>query len=308
MLPNFFILGVQKSGTTALYEWIRHHHEIFLTSTKEPDFFLRETHLSRGASYYQETYFEDGATELAIGEASISYFVSEEAAERINLMCGNQVKFILVFRNPFERINSAYWHFVGRLKENIPLLVALETESFRIHKLKDEGQDWWRYAYLGHSCYATNLRKYLDIFPKENFLFLTNEDLRADPVMATKKVLEFLDVDTSEISKLPIGAKFNQSMRVRNPIFEKLMRNHVDKDGKVKKIARLIFSRKFRSGSIKAMRKLNAKKTENPPLPEEAYDLVAERLNQEILELEKLIDRDLSHWLWQKHRENSSPT
>ena len=41
-LPNFLVIGAGKSGTTSLYNYLRQHPQIFMSPTKEPNFFALE--------------------------------------------------------------------------------------------------------------------------------------------------------------------------------------------------------------------------------------------------------------------------
>ena len=41
-MPNFFIIGAMKSGTTSVYEWLKQHPQIYMSPRKETNFFSSE--------------------------------------------------------------------------------------------------------------------------------------------------------------------------------------------------------------------------------------------------------------------------
>ena len=68
MLPTFIVIGAMKAGTTAVYEYLRAHPQVFMASPKELDFFN-----SGGAEAIYRRYFEGGAGAAAGGEGSPNY-------------------------------------------------------------------------------------------------------------------------------------------------------------------------------------------------------------------------------------------
>ncbi len=83
-LPNFLIIGAAKSGTNAMYNYLRQHPQIFMSPVKEPRFFAFEgetPHFSgpQGARFSSDivTTIDDYlklfmavTNQIAIGEAS----------------------------------------------------------------------------------------------------------------------------------------------------------------------------------------------------------------------------------------------
>ena len=83
VLPNFFILGAAKCGTTSLYEALKKHPEIYLSATKEPRFFCNDEVFEEGIEHYANSHFAGSGGWLARGDASPHYLVFEKAAARI---------------------------------------------------------------------------------------------------------------------------------------------------------------------------------------------------------------------------------
>ena len=87
-MPNFFVVGAQKAGTTSLYYYLDQHPQIYMCPRKEPHFFQGEGSTFRWPGRrlapvtdledYQ-ALFEGVSDEKAVGEASASYLYDPEA-------------------------------------------------------------------------------------------------------------------------------------------------------------------------------------------------------------------------------------
>ena len=110
MLPNAFIAGAQKSGTTTLCHLISSHPDVVLSDPKEPAFFSRESDASALRAYEQCFQSRNGVTPRTIVDGSTAYMVDPFAATRIRSVLGENVRFIFCLRDPTERMISAYWH------------------------------------------------------------------------------------------------------------------------------------------------------------------------------------------------------
>jgi hypothetical protein len=179
-LPDFMIIGTMKSGTTTLYRWLEAQPEIFLPTTKEPNFFSDETRWARGLSWYGDLFAGAGAQQLA-GEASVAYTSprwSEVAAPRIAETLPT-VRLIYLVRHPIERLRSQYRHQVQRGRERRSLPEAL----------RDPDNE-----YVGHSRYFSCLRPYISAFPREQLCVVRFEDLVSESAPAWRSVVRALGV------------------------------------------------------------------------------------------------------------------
>ena len=93
-LPDFICLGAAKSGTTTLYEILKQHPEIVVSSFKEPHFFDNDTNWDRGIDWYKEAYFSRIGNKKIKGEFTPTYLSSNSSAKRIKSTIGNNIKFI----------------------------------------------------------------------------------------------------------------------------------------------------------------------------------------------------------------------
>ena len=216
-LPNFLIIGAAKSGTTSLQEYLSQHDEIFFPTSKEPNYFaLADRSLPLPgpappkvlqALLYSKSYtnfndyqalFHDARENQQLGEASVRYFYFPEASEKIKETIPD-VKLILILREPVSRLYSHYCMNMQYQLETLDLLDAIEAEPDRI--AKKWGWDW---HYTGLGMYAKQLRRYYDLFPKEQIKVFLYDDFVADPVKTTQEICRFINVSdnfTPDMSK-----------------------------------------------------------------------------------------------------------
>jgi len=100
MLPNFFVVGAQKSATTSLHFYLAGHPDIFLPKEKESKFFVNDERYILGIKYYENNYFCDWNGQKIVGEVDPDYMYFEVAVERIlKHFDMNRLQFIFIFRN-----------------------------------------------------------------------------------------------------------------------------------------------------------------------------------------------------------------
>ena len=170
-MPNFFIVGAQKAGTTSLYYYLKQHPQIYMSPRKEPHFFegmhwdfyrpgrmaLPVTDL---ADY--QALFEGVTDEKAIGEASASYLYSPKAPTLIKRSIP-YARLIAILRNPADRAYSNFLHCVRAGRESIvDFAEALRVEEGRI---KGNWGPLWHYKQKGF--YYAQVKRYLDTFGRD---------------------------------------------------------------------------------------------------------------------------------------------
>ena len=167
-VPNFFVPGVQKAGTTYLCRQIARHPDIFFSKMKEPHFFHQKHFTEEAIEDYLTTHFTDAGEERWVGEGSTRYFQSDEAAARIADRFGTDLRFIVAFRQPTEKAVSLYLHNFKRGR-----LTGRES----ILQMKAGGVAVVPFSLFAHGC-----RTYIDTFGRERIHFMRYDDLVADPL------------------------------------------------------------------------------------------------------------------------------
>lgn len=197
-LPNAIILGAQKSGTTSLFYYLAQHPDIAGSQPKEVHYF--DLNYQRGPFWYR-SHFPLRRSKVFL-EASPEYLFLPYVPERI-YQTTPHAKLIVLLRNPVERAISSYFHQVRAGRETLPIMEALEHETARtqegitalIHQNYKPNLDYIHFSYKRKGHYLEQLRRYWDLFPKNQLLILKYEDFASHPIEIIKQVCRFLDID-----------------------------------------------------------------------------------------------------------------
>ena len=207
-LPNFFLIGAAKSGTTSLAEHLRQHPEAFLPSTKEPNFYALGgrklplpgagddrhrflqlyLHTVTERAKYESLYPDDHGAN-AIGDASVRYLYFPEAAPAIRAEYPD-ARFVVVLRDPVTRAFSHHSMMVQFQLEPLDFEAALEAEDERIAA----GWGWdWHYTALGR--YTDQLARWFEHYDRDRFLVIFYPEFLADPQREYAKICRHLGID-----------------------------------------------------------------------------------------------------------------
>jgi hypothetical protein len=206
-LPDFLVLGAQKAGTTALYAYLRWHPGITGPSWKEVSFFDR--HWWRGEAWYRGQFPLRPRGRL-VGEASPSYLFHPLAAERARALVPD-AKLIALLRDPVKRAYSQYQHEVALGREPLSFEDALAAEEGRtrgeVERLLAEprafSRAWWDHTYASRGLYAEQLDRWLAVYPREQLLVVTTEDLGERTSETYAGVLDFLGAAPHQLGEYP---------------------------------------------------------------------------------------------------------
>lgn len=296
-MPNFLIIGAGKSGTTSLYDYLDQHPEIYVSPTKETNFFALEgQELNFQGPNVQEQFnswtitslseyrrqFAGFKGEKAVGEASPLYLYSERAPERIRHHVP-EAKLIAILRHPADRAYSAFTHLVRDSREEPDFAWALKREEERIR----ENYPWiWHYRRVGF--YHEQLSRYYDTFDPVQIRVYLYEDLRDDAESTVRDIYTFLGVDESFVPDTSL--KQNASGLPKS----KLLNDILSKPHPLKKGIRTLVPKQVRRRLRRSLSERNLKKA--PPMsPEVRLDLF-KGYREDVLKLQELSGRDLSHW------------
>jgi hypothetical protein len=217
LLPDFVIVGAAKAGTTSLFEWLGQHPFVAPACKKEVHFF--DYNYFRGEGWYRkhfpsETERDRFAAErgrpFATGEASPSYLSHHWAPQRLAALLPD-AKLLITLRDPIDRAYSQFQ--MSRREQEEPLqsfgaAIAAEEERLAGELARMQADRWYNswpigcWSYLMRSRYAEQLERWLDLFPRERFHFLTLEQLAVDPQGTLDRVHEFLDLPDHSYPRL----------------------------------------------------------------------------------------------------------
>ncbi len=290
-LPNFFIIGAAKAGTTSLYMYLRQHPDIYFPTLKEPHFFDDEETYRRGLEWYTQEFFASAGAFPARGEATPFLHRPHVVCNRIRDSFGasfSSLKFIVMLRDPVERAWSHYLHRRRNYIEQESFEAALAKEDQRLK----ENPDAWA-GYFRDGLYAQQIENWLQVFSKEQFVFLLNEDLKTNPHLVIEKVSAFLNI-RSDVN-VNVGFQANKAAIPRS----KMLMNMLGNPPKVlSRPARMFLSRTTRRKMRVYLRYKNLKPYDKQPeLDAHTAASLRKRYIPDIRKLEKIINRDLSAWI-----------
>ncbi len=293
ILPNFFILGAAKAGTTALYDILKQHPQIYLSYVKEPMFFSHDENYRQGPDWYSRTFFPGAQRYSLRGEATPHYlYWAEKAAPRMRRAYGNdEPRFVIMLRDPVQRAYSWYWNMVKEGKEDLPFVEALEKEAERLRTHWDSlyAQGSMVYGYYRGGCYASQIEEYLKFFRREQFYFLLQEDLKDPKNSAFVGLLEFLGIE-KQVELRPVVS--NPAAMPRSRTLHHWLHGPSALKDRIKKVVPLRWRYRFKILLTEA----NLQPISYPKLDETLAAELRRRYQDEIARLEVIIGRDLSGW------------
>ncbi|MCD4793932.1 MAG: sulfotransferase domain-containing protein [Bacteroidales bacterium] len=287
-LPTFILAGAQKAGTTSMFNILKQHSQIFLPKTKEIHFFDINKNYKQGIDWYAG-HFKDSENYICRGEVTPNYMFADYVPERIYNSSRKDIKLIYILRNPADRAFSHYKMRVGRGFEKNPFKYSVKLNVKELN-LKSKETD---HNYITRGFYSEQIKRYLEYFEIKNMFFiLFEEDFLSNRKKTIQNLLKFLQVNENEkigidIQSIPGGKskseKANKILNTPHPI------NQFAK--------KIIPSKKLRTNIKYFITKLNQKPTADKSELEEIRPfLINEIYKDSILELEKIINRDLSSW------------
>lgn len=302
-LPDFFIVGHPKCGTTALYEALRRHPQIYMPDGKEPWFFAPELHVRtpprpEGTPRTLEEYlslFRAATPEQCVGEATAHYLWSHEAASRIAAVQPD-ARIIAILREPASFLHSLHLQFVQSYVETeADLRTALALEDDRRNGRSIPRYTYWPGAlmYSEHVRYVEQLHRYRACFPPEQMLVLIYDDVRADGAGTVREVLRFLGLDATATIELP---QANPTVRARSQQLHELVHALSVGRGPVSKAAKqavkTIVPRGARRRALGAAQR-HVVFAAPRPADEQLMRELRRRFKAEVVALSAYLDRDL---------------
>ncbi|CAN5824726.1 hypothetical protein BH10CHL1_BH10CHL1_40790 [soil metagenome] len=294
-MPNFLLIGAQKCGTDALYYALQQHPDIYMSPHKEPFFFMMDGKLptyrlpgpryTNGLVYDWNAYLQlfAGATnQKAIGEASAIYLSSyfpEKTAARIRQRIPD-AKIIALVRQPADRAYSAFNFYHARDFEPLASFAqALAAEPARI-----QANDTPDFRHRMNGYYYANLKPYFDLFPREQIRIYLYEDWNASPTATLQDIFRFLGVEET----VPIAVqRRNVTYRYHSKRLGRfLLRQNRSRRWWLRQWPRQFTEQLDRWNRVKP-----------PPISRQIWRALTAGYREDILNLQTLTGRDLSHWL-----------
>jgi hypothetical protein len=304
--PNFFIVGAPKCGTTSLHEYLQRHPDVFMPFYKEPHFFGSDLIGSRFRQFRGKPkkylrLFKDATTESRIGESSPWYLVSKNAAQEIKSY-NPDAKIIMILRNPVDMMYSMWSQFRYSGNEQIEdfiTAVNAEPERKQGHHIRRAAHCVTGLFYRDMATYTPQVKRYFDVFGKENVKVIIFDDFKSDTASVYRDVLEYLNIDPNFTTSFDV---VNPNKEVRMEWLQKiilstgfslmLLKDRITYTATTNSV----FPYTYRTRAVKGVINAYTKYEKRSPLTPEIRQSILNEFTEEIDNLSQLLDRDLSHW------------
>jgi hypothetical protein len=299
--PDLFFVGHPRSGSGLLDSFLKGHPDIFM-ARKELHYFgadLRYHVPPRGLDNYLE-HFSEAGDQRRVGEASTWYLISERAAQEIRQFATDDVRILMMLRNPVSWLHSLHGHLVFTGDEDIAGFedaLAAEPDRQAGRRLPAYSIPACATWYRSHTDYAAQVSRYFEAFGRDRVKVLILDDMKDDAGAVLDDVLRFLDVDVDFPGRAEVLAA---SARSRNS-------NRTVRSQRVRRFVNTPRQRRVLEGVdpapvpgvgllIRALRRGNIIYTDRNAMDPALKDALREELRPRIEALETLLDRPLDGW------------
>jgi len=292
VMPNFFVVGAAKSGTTSLAYYLSQHPEIFMPKLKEPRFFCYDE-FSKVYYYRQpmlknwENYlslFKDVKEERVIGEASVHYLYFPSTPYRIKKVAPD-AKIIILLRDPVFR---AFSHYLMDVSAGF-INMSFEDVVFKDAKMKSFDNYYIQYVRLGF--YYEQVKRYLEVFGRDNVKIFLFEDFKADALGVVRSILRFLGIDTSDDVDVKKNVNpFKSPKGIFSHVYYSIYARHIT-NWYVRNFLRSLTPAWLRNRMVKVLFS-----SDKPKMKKETERYLRNLYREDILRLQDLIGRNLEQW------------
>ena len=290
--PDFFIVGAPKCATTALANFLEQHPDIHMLK-KETHFFGKDLRFQRPLPT-EEKYRElvaQAPSGAKIGDPSVYYLYSKQAAHEIHDWCG-PVKIIVQIRNPVDMMHSLH----AQLLTNVDETERDFSKALELEPLRRQGKKVPSFAHPVHGLFYRDIarfpeqiRRYWNVFGKENVKVITLEEFHSDVRSVFRSVCGFLGV--REVEQIDFKV-VNPSTDIRIPALRILQKKYFPIHGRIHRATpqpiNSLFAKTVRRLAYKSADKLKMDPSLRAQLVQEFAPIVDE--------LSEMLGRDLSAW------------
>ncbi|MDB4476207.1 sulfotransferase [bacterium] len=284
-LVNLFIVGAPKCASTTIYNYLGSHPSVFMSHPKELNYFSKEE-IQRQELYYHapivkdmkdyEKLFKRADEYKIVGEGSVSYFIYEDVPGKI-AEYNQDARIIIVLRNPVAR---SYSHYLMDRR-----LGYVKNKSFDLIFRNPKRFPNYFQQYFSMSKYSIPVNRYIEAFGRHRVKVILEDDIAAHHVSWQRELCDFLDLDHF-ITDLPLVS--NSFKEPKNYFFSFLYQSALVRD-----MVRFIVPQFF----ARSLKKFVFSYKEKPVLDFEITSALYSFFRDDVLKLEKTLQRDLSSWL-----------
>ena len=297
LLPNLFIPGAGKSGTSSLHGYLDSHPQISMSTVKEPHFWSDPKFNTLGNNEFEAYQSLFNSDSKIRGESSTGYLFFEDFIVNIKKYYSTSPKFIIVLRNPIDRLYSHYWWLRG---------IGSETSSFKEAVLKDfditphqslQLPEHHYKNYYQFGLYGKQIQKFYKNFGKDNIHIITSELLSSQTLETINSCFSFLGVES--LNNIQVQ-KSNTTIILRYPWIYKNIKKAALRKSKLKQVLKPVFPKAIRKelneNLYPLVYKLTATKKKYPELSQKDRQWIKELYFNDISLLKTITNMDFQEW------------
>ncbi|HEY0074118.1 MAG TPA: sulfotransferase domain-containing protein [Abditibacteriaceae bacterium] len=289
--PNFFIVGAKKSGTTAMFEYLKQHPDVFMCEPKEPAHFCPDLEIPDVVSNRDDylRLFAGAGDEKIIGEGTTSYINSAAAPCEIHEFNADS-KILIMLRNPVDMVHSLHSYLVWLGWEDIKDFeeaLAAEEDRRQGKRLPYSLYTTRFLFYRETVAYSGQVQNFLDVFGPEKTKIIIFDDFKKDARGAFRETCEFLEIDAGFE---PHIEKVNENRVVRHPGLHTLItRPHP----KFKQFVRGLLPHGLRTRAAEKLILMNSQTAARQSMPDELRHRLENEFTPDVERLSQILGRDL---------------
>lgn len=207
-LPNLFIPGAAKSGTSTLHGLLNIHPDICMSTVKEPAFWTFSNLKKKDQVSYNKLFINKKA--IITGEASTEYMFFPSFIENIKKHYQSTPYFIFILRNPIDRCYSHYWWIKGMGLDKKTFNQAVQNDLTRTLKAYNYYPDY----YYHFGLYGKWLSFFINNFDNKKIKIITLENLKNNRLKTLNECFCFLGL--KELDEIP-NIISNKTKKIKYP-------------------------------------------------------------------------------------------
>lgn len=298
-LPNLFVPGAAKSGTSSLHDLLNLHPEISMSKNKEPHYLslkkIKENTSEETSNYL--SLFDQKKAYKYYGESSTGYFYFSLFIQNLNSLKDHNPKFIFILRNPIDRTYSHYCYLKSLGSEDEPFKDAVLKNHQKDPQPEDLLPELIVKNYFQYSLYGKWLSRFYKSFDKNQIKIILFEDFKENQLQTLNECFDFLNL--SRLDKIP-DVKSNETVKTKFPKTYRKLRILTLTKNRYRDVIKLFFPKKFRRKYTKKVSEifLNYTKTNEryPKLTPEQREWLFQLFKDDVALLKKITGFELKKW------------
>jgi hypothetical protein len=298
-LPDLYLIGAPKAGTTSIAAWLGGHPDVFWSTPKEPFYWafdyprLRHHYGIDTLEKYSALFSSPPARSSAVrAEGSTVYLYSERAVGAI-LEAVPDPRFLVCLRSPSDLVVSYHRTQVTALNEDEPDFAAAWSRACRREPPPAKALDAKLVDYVTIGALGKSVEALLRRVDRSRVHFILFDDLVSDPLAAWMGLLDFLSLP--DPGRLDLAAHNPSTHVYRSALIRRL--THRPPEAADRAVAAFrSWSRRTRFPGVRQAKALMWRHVERPTINSRTREELTEHFSADVELLERLLGRDLSSW------------